>query len=209
MQKKQVMASDQKRDKDEERKEAAEEESSAAPDAAASEAGAATDGEETEGKGPTGDDAATSSEDDDDEAPAAAQLGSSRYVMAGFFVTGMVAAFIIGRLLSAIWGSLAEARWFQKSVTVLARIGEEERSEYSTVLGGVIAIAAAFYYYRRADVRQWTDEVASELSKVTWPDKAEVTNSTVIVIVASAFATVYLALLDRFWGFVTNLVYGS
>jgi preprotein translocase subunit SecE len=36
-----------------------------------------------------------------------------------------------------------------------------------------------------------------------------VTNSTIIVIVASAFATIYLALLDYFWGFVTRLVYGG
>ena len=30
-----------------------------------------------------------------------------------------------------------------------------------------------------------------------------------VVIVASALATVYVALLDRFWAFVTDLVYGS
>ncbi|NJD18304.1 MAG: preprotein translocase subunit SecE [Gemmatimonadetes bacterium] len=49
---------------------------------------------------------------------------------------------------------------------------------------------------------------AVELAKVTWPTKKEVTRNTAIVIVASLVATFYLALLDRFWGFVTNLVYG-
>ena len=146
---------------------------------------------------------------DGDDAGIAGQLGAQRYVMAGFFVTGIAVAYVLGRSIAAIWGKLAEAPWFQKSVTFLARVGEEERSEYATVLGGIIAIIATLYAYRRADVRQWTDEVASELSKVTWPDKAEVTNSTVVVIVTSALATVYLALLDRFWGFVTNLVYGG
>ena len=34
-------------------------------------------------------------------------------------------------------------------------------------------------------------------------------NSTFIVIVASAAATLYLALLDRLWAFVTNIVYGD
>jgi preprotein translocase subunit SecE len=145
---------------------------------------------------------------EEDEAPAAAQLGATRYVMAGFFVTAMAAAYVVGRLLATIWGKLAEALWFQKSLALMARVGEEERSEYATVVGAILALGGAVYAYRRADVRQWTDEVASELSKVTWPDKAEVTNSTVVVIVTSAFATVYLALLDRFWGFVTNLVYG-
>jgi len=40
---------------------------------------------------------------------------------------------------------------------------------------------------------------------VSWPSKKEVTNSTVVVILTGAFATVYLALLDRL-GVVTSLV---
>ena len=97
----------------------------------------------------------------------------------------------------------------QRSLPALARVGDEERAELTMVIGAVVAIGLGVYTYRRPDVHDWTDEVASELAKVTWPDKNEVTNSTIIVIVTSAFATIYLALLDRFWGFVTNLVYGS
>ena len=145
----------------------------------------------------------------DDAAPAAAQLGAARYVLAGFFASAIAVAYVLGRLLSGVWGSLVERPWFQKGLTALATVGEEERAEYCTVVGAVVGLAAAVYAYRRPDVREWTDDVATELSKVTWPDKAEVTNSTVVVIVTSAFATVYLALLDRFWTFVTNLVYGG
>jgi preprotein translocase subunit SecE len=150
-----------------------------------------------------------STTEDEEGVSAASVLGSARYVMAGFFIAGIVAAFIVGRLLNTIWGAFVEALWFQKSMGFLARIGEETRGEYCTVIGGVIALILAVYAYRRPDIRQWTDEVASELSKVTWPDKAEVTNSTIIVIVTSGIATIYLALLDRFWGFVTNLVYNG
>jgi preprotein translocase subunit SecE len=144
-----------------------------------------------------------------DHLPAAAQLGATRYVMAGLFLAAMAVAYVLGKLLGAIWGRLAEAIWFQTRFEALARVGEDERMEYTTALGGIVAVGLAFYLYRRADVRRWADEVASELSKVTWPDKSEVTNSTVIVIVASAFATIYLALLDYFWGFLTRLVYGG
>lgn len=142
-------------------------------------------------------------------APAAAQLGATRYVMAGFFTVGIAVAFVLGKLLAAIWNTLAEKAFFQQSAAVLARVGEEERVEITTVIGAAVALFTTVYVYRRPDVRQWSDDVATELSKVTWPDKTEVTNSTVVVIVASAFATLYLSLLDRFWGFVTNLVYGS
>ena len=141
--------------------------------------------------------------------PAAAQLGATRYVMAGMFVAAIAVAYVLGKALAAGWGRLAEALWFQARFESLARVGEDERGEFTTAFGGVVAVALAFYLYRRPDVRRWSDEVASELSKVTWPDKSEVTNSTIIVIVASAFATVYLALLDYFWGFVTRLVYGG
>ena len=53
------------------------------------------------------------------------------------------------------------------------------------------------------------EEVAAEMSKVTWPDRTEVTNGTVVVIVTTIVSTVFFALMDKFWGFVTNLVYGG
>jgi preprotein translocase subunit SecE len=166
-------------------------------------------GEQTLARAAADDGDESDQEDDEDDAPAAAQLGATRYVMAGFFITGVAAAFVLGKLLAAIWSKIAETNWAQTSATFLARVGEEERGEYTTVVGGIVALIAAVYAYRRPDVRLWTDEVSSELAKVTWPNKSEVTNNTIIVLVTGAFATAYFTLLDRFWGFVTNLVYGS
>lgn len=86
---------------------------------------------------------------------------------------------------------------------------EDQRDTWGHVVGGLIAIGALVYVYRRQDIRAWVNEAAAEMAKVTWPDKKEVTNGTIVVVVASLVATIYLALLDRFWGFVTNLVYGA
>ena len=47
------------------------------------------------------------------------------------------------------------------------------------------------------------------MSKVTWPSRTEVTNGTFVVIVTTLVSTVFFALMDKFWGFVTNLVYGG
>ena len=52
-------------------------------------------------------------------------------------------------------------------------------------------------------------QVQAETKKVVWPTRETVTNGTIVVIVASAIATVYVGLLDRLWGFVTTLVYGA
>jgi len=76
-------------------------------------------------------------------------------------------------------------------------------------IGGIISLVAVIYLYRREDIRLWADKVADELNKVKWPTKKDVTNSTLVVIAASTVATLYLALLDRLWAFVTNLVYGT
>ena len=52
-------------------------------------------------------------------------------------------------------------------------------------------------------------EVRQEVAKVTWPSRKEVTNSTTVVIIATAFATIFFALMDQFWLWVTKHVYGS
>ncbi|HHH27256.1 MAG TPA: preprotein translocase subunit SecE, partial [Polyangiaceae bacterium] len=51
--------------------------------------------------------------------------------------------------------------------------------------------------------------VAEQLNKVKWPTRKEVSQNTVVVMIATAIITTYLTLLDRFWGFVTNLIYSS
>jgi preprotein translocase subunit SecE len=137
------------------------------------------------------------------------QLGATRHVLAGFFAAGLAVAFVISKVLSGTWNRLADNHWVAQHAPFISRIAEDERPTITTLIGGVIGISLSVYAYRRPDIRTWTNEVAAELAKVTWPSKKEVTNSTMVVIAASAFATVFLALLDRFWGFVTNLVYGS
>jgi preprotein translocase subunit SecE len=112
-------------------------------------------------------------------------------------------------MLNGTWNRLADNPWVSHHAPLLSRIAEDDRPSYTTFVGAVAGAVVAVYAYRRSDVRDWTSEVAAELAKVSWPSKKEVTNSTMVVIATGAFATVFLALLDRFWGFVTNLVYGS
>jgi preprotein translocase subunit SecE len=138
----------------------------------------------------------------------AGQLGSTRYVLAGFFASAIAVAYVVGRAISTAWNKVAESQWAVDKATFLTRFSEDDRDMWGTIAGAVIGLAALVYVYRRQDIRAWVNDAASELAKVTWPSKKEVTSNTIIVIVASLVATLYLALLDRFWGFVTNLVYG-
>ncbi|MDI1478611.1 preprotein translocase subunit SecE [Polyangium sp. y55x31] len=146
---------------------------------------------------------------EDAEVAAARQLGTDRYVMAGFFGAAILGAYVLGKAIHGIWGNLSNRDWFSRAVPALAAVADEDKATYATVIAGVIAVIVTLRTYRRPDVREWTDEVASELIKVKWPTKKDVTNSTMVVIAASAVATLYLALLDRLWSFVTGIVYGT
>jgi len=145
--------------------------------------------------------------DDDGAAPTA--LGATKYVHAAFFVVGIVVAFVAGKVLAGVWNALAAWAPAVRAVPQLLLYGEDERPSFTMGAGIVIGLVTVVRMFRNAGIRQWADDVALELSKVVWPTKEIVTNGTIVVIVASALATVYVGLLDRLWGFVTTLVYGA
>ncbi len=151
--------------------------------------------------------------EDDDEELAAAQMGYQRYVIAGFFGLWLLAGYIVGRSLELLWSRLAAKDWFVESLPDLAAVPHEgdlvSRASISLVVGALVGGAIVFRYFKKPDVRQWADEVAEQLMHVKWPTRKDVGNNTVVVMVASAVITAYLTLLDRFWGFVTNLIYTS
>jgi preprotein translocase subunit SecE len=138
------------------------------------------------------------------------QLGASaRYVHAAFFIAGILVAFLSSKLIGVAWGALADWPAATRSVPQLLRFAEDERGSYALGAGALIGVGMVVQVYRKEHVRRWADEVALELTKVTWPNRETVTNGTIVVIVASVIATVYVTLLDRFWGFLTHLVYGA
>jgi preprotein translocase subunit SecE len=153
--------------------------------------------------------AAREEDEGEEEEVAATSLGSQRYVMAGFFAAAMIGAFVAGKIIHGLWATFSNKDWFSQTLPTLAAVNDDDKNTYAMVIGAVIALVVVVRQYRKPDVRAWTDEVAAELSKVKWPTRKDVSNSTVVVIAASTVATVYLALLDRLWSFVTNLVYGS
>jgi preprotein translocase subunit SecE len=136
-------------------------------------------------------------------------LGATKYVHAAFFVVGIVTAFVGGRILAGVWNALAAWPTAVHAVPQLLLYGEDERPSFTFVVGIFIGIFVVARLFRNPDIRKWSDDVAVELSKVVWPSRETVTNGTIVVVVASALATVYVGLLDRLWGFVTTLVYGA
>jgi preprotein translocase subunit SecE len=146
---------------------------------------------------------------DQDERGTAASLGATKYVHAAFFAVGILAAFLGSKVLGGAWTRLAEWPAAVRALPQLVAFSEEQRDTYCLVGGAVIGAIGVLQAYRKEGVRTWADEVATELAKVSWPNREAVTNGTLVVIVASMIAAVYVAVLDRFWSFLTTWVYGA
>lgn len=145
----------------------------------------------------------------EEEEQAAAVLGVQRYVHAAFFGGGILAAYLLGKLFQSAWNSLAEWPAAVRAMPILIEYAEDERASITLIIGAVVGLLLVLRYYRRPAVRGWATDVATELARVTWPSKDTVTNGTIVVLIAGAVATFYIAVLDRLWGYLTNLIYGA
>jgi preprotein translocase subunit SecE len=139
----------------------------------------------------------------------AAEIGVDRYVHAAFFVVAILASFLSSQVILALWNRLAEVPSAIQYAPFLIEYTEDQRGTYCLIVGAVVGVGLVLRYYRRPAVKGWAFDVARELGRVTWPNRDTVTSGTFVVIIASVIATIYVTLLDRFWGYLTNLVYGA
>ena len=140
---------------------------------------------------------AESKEADEQEAGSPIQLGYQRYVYAAYMAGALLSAFLVAKIGHATWYRLGQWK---------PELGEPQ-DEILFPIAGLIGVGIAVYYWRKVEARQYVNEVAEELAKVTWPSRKEVTNSTTVVVLTTIFATVFFALMDRFWGFLTDKIY--
>ena len=77
----------------------------------------------------------------------------------------------------------------------------------ATTIGAIVLGTVSFLILNRhPKVVSFTDEVISELQKVTWPEKDETVHSTVVVIGLTLFIAAALASYDYVWAEVTQMV---
>jgi len=125
------------------------------------------------------------------------QLGYTRFVYAAYMGGAMLVAFLVAKAGHLAWYRLGQWK---------PELGEPQ-DELVYLIAGLVGVGAALYYWRKPSSRQYANEVAEELSKVTWPSRKEVTNSTTVVLFYTLFATVFFALMDQFWKYVTDKIY--
>jgi preprotein translocase subunit SecE len=125
------------------------------------------------------------------------QLGYMRFVYAAYMGGAILVSFLVAKIAHVSWHRLGQWK---------PELGEPQ-DEVVYLVAGLVGAAVAFFYWRKVGARQYAIDVAEELSKVTWPSRKEVTNSTTVVLFYTIFATVFFALMDQFWKYVTDKIY--
>ncbi|MEO1269572.1 MAG: preprotein translocase subunit SecE [Myxococcota bacterium] len=81
-----------------------------------------------------------------------------------------------------------------------------DQLKLSGAIGVALGVGLTIYLYVNPKVQTWSQEVAVELSKVTWPGWEETKYNTLVVIVFSAIISSILATFDFFWKWLTDLI---
>jgi len=186
-------------EEDLEKEEKEEEEESSSSDAEETSEEKSEDGAEVRAEADSKTDEGEASEAgaDADDGGTPVQLGYQRYVYAAYMAAALIIAFLVAKIGNVAWYRLGQWK---------PQFGEPV-DDILYPVAVAIGIAITLYYWRKQDARQYANEVAEELSKVTWPSRKEVTNSTTVVVLTTVFATVFFALMDRFWSFITDKIY--
>jgi preprotein translocase subunit SecE len=77
-----------------------------------------------------------------------------------------------------------------------------------SVVAAIGAGVTGIVLYKNDRIYTLTNEVATELKKVTWPTAKEVRAATIVVIVMAIISALILGLFDFVWSNLTELVYG-
>jgi preprotein translocase SecE subunit len=78
----------------------------------------------------------------------------------------------------------------------------------SDLLGLTAGLATAITLWRHKNVRTAALDIASELSRVTWPGWEETRNSTFVVMVVTLVVSLILGFFDYVWAWLTSQIYG-
>jgi preprotein translocase subunit SecE len=117
-------------------------------------------------------------------------LGPIRWVQTAFLAAGALLFLLLNRLIVAGWERFAEPN-----------------STLATLASGLLAAVIAWRLYKYDKINQLANDVVTELTKVAWPTRQEVSTSTVVVIITSIVAAGILGTFDAIWSAITDLIY--
>jgi preprotein translocase subunit SecE len=107
-----------------------------------------------------------------------------------FAVAGVVVAWVLAKSAEWVWSYFGRPNGFAVGTG-------------AALVAGVATLIA----WRNEQLFTLASEVTTELGKVTWPTRQETMNSTVVVVITTIIAAIFLGLVDAFWSSVIRLIF--
>jgi preprotein translocase subunit SecE len=125
-------------------------------------------------------------------------MTNKQIIASGYVVLAIAAGLFLEHVFLAIFGAFSPTQPLTRPLW----------SEWTwcTILGLGLAGATALYLWLNSRTNQVSNEIATELRKVSWPSLAETRAATIAVIIASMISAVLLGLFDLLWQTVTNWI---
>jgi len=125
-------------------------------------------------------------------------MSKQSYVIAGILALTVILAVTMSHMTGWVFSNFG---W--DDFPVLSR-----EVPISKVIGALVAICLGAFALLHKPTVALSNEIAEELSKVSWPSREETGHATVVVLATVALCAAYLGLFDAVWLWLTNLVLG-
>ena len=126
------------------------------------------------------------------------EFDPSRWAHASFVLGGFMAAWVLSNFVETVW-SLSWSAWPQSFSRPSANL--------SKVSGSVMAMVLTLWAWRKEEYFRFMSEVATEVSQIVWPTKAETRAATIVVCVLTLICAFLLFGMDQTWRAFTNFLY--
>lgn len=133
----------------------------------------------------------------EDEEVTTGTLGIERWVQFAFIGGALAAFWMLDHIVLATWEQVAD----------LANLSADPNPTYATAAAAILAIVGIVIAYKNPKINKFSNEVAAELSKVTWPTRKDTYAQTIVVVIVSVIAAIILGVFDAAWSSVTDLIY--
>ena len=122
-----------------------------------------------------------------------------RYVNMAFVVAGLLTWVVMAEGYAAVFEWIAPT-WDR------ALLGPD--FVVSDLLGLITGLAVATSLWRKETIRTAAFDIATELSRVTWPQWDETKTNTFVVMIVTVVVSLILGFFDYLWAWLTSHIYG-
>jgi preprotein translocase subunit SecE len=123
-------------------------------------------------------------------------MSISKWVNAIFIAIALLSFIVFDKTLKLIFDN----------VDALTDIAFGNYVSVTTLVALALAGVFTFLLYKRPDTFDYLSDVVVEMRKVTWPSWGETKRSTIIVIVFTIVLSLYLAVFDQVWKYLTDFI---